>query len=74
MLKRVTSMRGPSPRYCACGKHRSFKSLCSGKPTQDLNLRPPASETNASPLDQLAGLAQNKLKFLRFMQVKVDLH
>ena len=29
--------------------------LCSISPTRDLNLRPPAPETNALPLDQLAG-------------------
>ena len=64
--KRVTSWRGPSPRHCARATQLLSKKCCSGGeplatlcpiwPARDLNLRPPASETNALPLDQLAGL------------------
>ena len=63
--KRVTSWRGPSPRHCARAtqllskKCRSggepLATLCPIWPARDLNLRPPAPETNALPLDQLAG-------------------
>ena len=63
-LKRVTSLRGPFPRHCA-RKTQLFlkKRRCGGEPlatlcpiclARDLNLRPPAPETNALPLDQLA--------------------
>ena len=62
--KRVTSWRGPSPRHCARAtqllskKYRSggepLATLCPIWPVRDLNLRPPAPETNALPLDQLA--------------------
>ena len=64
--KRVTSWRGPFPQYCARAtqllskKCRSggelLATLCSIWPARDLNLRPPAPETNALPLDQLTGL------------------
>ena len=67
--KRVTSWRGPSPRHCAQAtqllskKCRSggepLATLCPIWPAQDLNLRPPSPETNALPLDQLAGLSEN---------------
>ena len=66
--KRVTSWRGnsaSSPRHCARAtqllskKCRSdgepLATLCPIWPARDLNLRPPAPETNALPLDQLAG-------------------
>ena len=61
--KRVTSLRGPSPRHWAratqllskkchsIGEHLS--TLRPVWPARDLNLRPPAPETNALPLDQL---------------------
>ena len=61
--KRVMGWRGPSPRDCARAtqlfskKCRSggelLAKLCPIWPAQDLNLRPPAPETNALPLDQL---------------------
>ena len=64
--KRVTSWRGPSSHHCARAtqllskKCRSggepLATLCPIWPARDLNLRPPAPETNALPLDQLAGL------------------
>ena len=64
--KRVTSWRGPSPRHCSWAtqllskKRRSggnpLTTRCPISPARDLNLRPPAPETNALPLDQLAGL------------------
>ena len=61
--KRVTSLRGPSPVF-APGQHSSFRRKCrSGGeplatlrsiwPARDLNLKPPAPETNALPLNQL---------------------
>ena len=63
--KRVTSLRGPSPRHCARATQLLSKKCCSGGeplaalcliwPARDLNLKPPAPETNALPLDQLAG-------------------
>ena len=61
--KRVTSLWGSSPRHCARAtqlfskKCRSggkpLATLCPIWPVRDLNLRPPAPETNALPLDQL---------------------
>ena len=63
--KRVTSWRGPSPRHCAQATQLLSKKCRSGGESlatlypiwsaQDLNLRPPALETNALLLDQLAG-------------------
>ena len=62
--KRVTSLRGPSPRHCAwaqllsekcCSGGKPLATLCSIWPTQDMNLRPLVPETNALPLDQVAG-------------------
>ena len=63
---RVTSWRGPSPRHCTGAtqllskKCRSggelLATLCSIWPARDLNLRPPAPETNALLLDQVAGI------------------
>ena len=63
--KRVTSWRGPSPRHCARATQLLSKKYRSGGeplatlspiwPARDLKLRPPAPETNALPLDQLAG-------------------
>ena len=40
--------RGPSPHHCARA------TLCPIWPIRGLNLRSPAPETNAVPLDQLA--------------------
>ena len=64
MTKRVKSLQGPSPRHSALAtqllseKYRSggepLAKLCPIWLPQDLNLRPPALETNALPLDQLA--------------------
>ena len=61
----MISWRGPSPRHCArvtrllSKKCRSggkpLATLCSIWPALDLNLRPSAPETNALPLNQLAG-------------------
>ena len=59
--KRVTSLRGPSPRYCARAtlllskKCRSggkpLATLCQILLARDLNPRPPGPRTNALPLD-----------------------
>ena len=64
--KRVTSLRGPYPRHCARVTQLLSKKCRSGGellvtlypiwPAWDLNLRPPDPETNALPLDHLAGL------------------
>ena len=62
--KRVTSLRGPSPRHYAretqllskkCGSGGEPLATLSNLTARDLNLRPPAPETNALPLDKLAG-------------------
>ena len=63
--KRVTSLRGPSSRHCARAKQLFSKkcrnsggplaTMCPMCPARDLNLRPTAPETNALPLDQMAG-------------------
>ena len=60
--ERVTSWRGPSPRHCARATQLLSKkcrnggeplaTLCPILPARDLNLRPPAPETNALPLDR----------------------
>ena len=65
MPKRVTSLRGPFPRRCFRAKQlfsnkcrtgdKPLITLCPIWPARDLNLRPFAPETNAFPLDQLAG-------------------
>ena len=65
--KRVSSLRDSFPSHCARTTQLLSKECCSGGkplatlyvrfwPTWDLNLRPPAPETNTLPLDQLAGL------------------
>ena len=64
MSKRVTSLQGQSPCHCARAPQLLLKRYCSGgkqlatlRPiwqTQDSNLRPPAPQTKAFPLDQLA--------------------
>ena len=61
-LKRVASLRGPSPRHCARATQFVLKkcpssseplaTLCPISLARDSNLRPPAIETNALPLDQ----------------------
>ena len=62
--KLVTSLRVPFPRHCARATQLLSKKCCSGgEPLATLwliwparlNFRPPATETNALPLDQLAG-------------------
>ena len=65
MPKRVTSWQDPSPRHCARATHllpkkchsgnEPLATLCPIRSARDLNFRPPAPETNALPLDQLAG-------------------
>ena len=65
--KRSTSLRDPSPRHCprATQLHSKkcrnggepFATLCPIWPVRDLNLGSPAPETNALPLDQLAGIS-----------------
>ena len=61
---------GAHLRAIAPGQHCSSRrkvggellaTLCSIWPARDLNLRPPAPETNAFPLDQLAGLKYSLL-------------
>ena len=53
--KRVTSLRSPSSRHCARATQLHSKKCCSGGKSlataQDLNLGPPAPETNVLPLD-----------------------
>ena len=65
MLNRVMSLHGTSLHHCACGQHSSFwrnvvtmasswkQSVHFDRP-RDLNLRPPAPETNVLPLDNRA--------------------
>ena len=65
--KRATSSRGPSPSHCARATQLLSKkclnggeplaTLCPIWPARRLNLRLPAPETNALPLDQLALIA-----------------
>ena len=60
-VKRVTSKRGPSPHHCAwatqllstkcCSGGEPLTTLCPIWPARDLNLIPPAPETNALPLE-----------------------
>ena len=67
--KRVTSLRGPSSRYCTratqlfskkwCNGDKVLATLCSIYPSPNLNLRPSAPETNAFSLDQLKGIDWN---------------
>ena len=45
--------------------------LCPIWPTQDLNLKPPAPETNALPLDQLAGMIKVVIGNFNFLIVKL---
>ena len=62
--KHVTSLRGSFPHHCVRAIQLLSKKCCSGgEPlatlspiwlVRDLNLRPPAPETNALPLDQQA--------------------
>ena len=67
MPKRVTNLQGLSPHHCTRTEQAEqllSKKCCRGReplailysiwPAWDLNLRPPATETNTSPLDQLA--------------------
>ena len=70
MPKRVTSLRSPTPRPCARATQLLSKKYSSGGeplatlcpiwPVWDLNLRPPAPETNALPLDQLADVTHDR--------------
>ena len=63
------SQHGSSPRHCArvtqllSKKYRSggetLAALCPIRPARDLNLGPPAPETNAIPLNQLAGFKRS---------------
>ena len=72
--KRVMSRRGLSQGHCASGNSTPFEEMLqwwrvigntvSTRPARDLNLRPPAPETNASQLDQLAGYC-NVIRYLR---------
>ena len=67
--KPVLSWRGPSLCYYAqatqllsnkcCSGGKPLATLCSIWPARDLNLTPPAPETNALPLDQLVGTTVN---------------
>ena len=79
--KRVTSLRGTSPRHCARATHLLLKkchnggeplaTLCPIWPVRELNLRPPAPETNALPLDQLSLFQMIPFFFLRnFLALK----
>ena len=78
-LKRVTSLRGPSPRHCARApqlfsmKCRSggelLATLCPIRPTRDLNLRPPSPETNALPLEHCkinVNMLKSRIYFFRW--------
>ena len=63
--KRVTSWRGPSLHHCALAtqllskktpqRWQAVGNTVTNLTGRDLNLRPPAPETNSLPLDQLAG-------------------
>ena len=75
MPKRVTSWRRPSPRHCARAAQLLWKkcdsggkplaTLCLISPARDLNLGPPAPETNPLPLDQQ--IDQSQSIFLSFL-------
>ena len=77
MLKHVTRLKRPSPCYNARERKLLSKTCCRGgeqlaaqcliKLARDLNLKPPAPETNTLPLDQLAS-------HLTSYQVKLQLH
>ena len=65
MLVRITSLRGPSPRHCGRAaqlqpfeeilqRWRAVNNTVSDLAARDLNLRPPAPETNECLLDRLA--------------------
>ena len=72
--KRVMSRQGLSQSHCASGNSTPFEEMLqwwraignsvSTRSAQDLNLRSPAPETNASQLDQLAGYC-NVIRYLR---------
>ena len=76
--RRVTSLWGPSPHdYARASRLLSKKCWSSGEPlatiypiwpARDLNLTPPAPETNSLRLDQLAGfLESNKTLIFSLM-------
>ena len=79
--RRVTSWRGPSPCHCARATQLLSKkcrnggeplaTLCPIWPARDLNLRPPAPETNALPLDQLCNCI---FQMWNFLCLRVLLH
>ena len=61
MPKRVTSLWDPSSRHCSCQQPSSFRNVTAVTSVWQhcvpyLNLKSPIPETNALPLDQLAGL------------------
>ena len=75
--KRVTSLHGPSPRHCAratlilskkcrSGGEPLATLMCFISSARDSNVRPPAPETNASPLDQLAGQTFESSRYITF--------
>ena len=84
-----TTLRGPSPRLCAGATQLLSKKCCSGgeplvtqcsiRPVRYLNLRPPAPEANALPLDQLAGSTMSLLRLkinliCKFRDAILELH
>ena len=83
--KCVTSLlRGPSPRHCArttqllskkcCNRGEPLATQYSIWPARDLNLIPPAPETNALPLDQQAGSYFTKIKNYKQSNKNILLH
>ena len=68
------SLRGPFPRHWAratqvlskkcCSSGKFLATLSSISLAQDLNLRPPAPETNALPLDQCFFIILFALKYI----------
>ena len=75
-MKRVMSWLGVSQSHCSLATFLSKKSFRRNVaavatlypiwPARDLNLRPTAPETNALPLDQLAGCSKNVFVFQYF--------
>ena len=81
--KRVTSWRGPSSRQFACGQHSSLRRnvaavasrwqrIVSDLTSVRFELRSTAPETNALPLDQLAGFHGPNLSQHVVCSFKVD--
>ena len=75
--KRAMSSRGPSPHHCARATQLLLKCRSSGKqlaalclirPVRELNLRPPAPETNTLPLNQQAEKSRSNMEIKQIKQ------